>query len=76
MKAAELARRFKRPVLDQTGLRGSYDFRVEFAADDAFQPLGILQRLFLRRRQVGGRHVLEVQPAMQRRQSASLLEHC
>lgn len=31
----ELARRFKRPVLDQTGLKGSYDFRVEFAADDS-----------------------------------------
>jgi uncharacterized protein (TIGR03435 family) len=29
-----LAGRFKRPVVDQTGLKGSYDFRVEFAADD------------------------------------------
>ena len=33
----ELARRFKRPVLDRTGLKESYDFRVEFAADDAAQ---------------------------------------
>jgi uncharacterized protein (TIGR03435 family) len=35
----ELARRFKRPVFDKTELKGSYDFRVEFAAqDDPAQP--------------------------------------
>jgi uncharacterized protein (TIGR03435 family) len=31
---AGLARRFKRPVLDKTGLAERYDFRIEFAAGD------------------------------------------
>jgi len=30
----DLSRYFKRPVLDQTGLKESYDFRVEYAAGD------------------------------------------
>lgn len=32
--AARLANVLYRPVLDQTGLSGSYDFKVEYAADD------------------------------------------
>jgi uncharacterized protein (TIGR03435 family) len=34
MLAQKLSVTLKRPVLDQTGLAGGYDFQVEFATDD------------------------------------------
>jgi uncharacterized protein (TIGR03435 family) len=34
MLAATLTTLFSRPVLDQTGLKGDYDFKVEYGADD------------------------------------------
>jgi len=33
--AARLSGYLDRPVLDQTGLNGSYDFKYEYATDDA-----------------------------------------
>jgi uncharacterized protein (TIGR03435 family) len=41
--AEMLARDAGRPVFDRTGLEGSYDIRLTFAADRAFGPSGVSQ---------------------------------